>query len=286
MQVRALPGPLEYSLVRDVRGVLRVVVGRSSGRSCPSLVRLRITEHLVEPFGDRVLLGGEQVAVEVHGDRDRAVPEVTLDVLGVRPGGDHQSGTGVAQIVDSQVGGQTRSLEGGSPDLLGEVRVPEWSPGSDRLGLVGTAGRGEDQGVRVWPDVLGEMAVEHVSEVAGEGDESRPVTLGRPEDQFSADLGDGLGDLDSGPQDVDATSPECSRLTPAKPSVSQDVDQGPVGLGHGPSQVVELDGGEEALLRAGGARQAGAGGRVGGEVSVLHRRLEDGAEHLVGLAGP
>ncbi len=84
-----------------------------------------------------------------------------------------------------------------------EVGVPQRRAGVDELGLVEPAGGGEDEGVGSGLDVFGEVRVEHVPQGAGEGDGAGAVALGRSVHERAIDLCDGLGDVDTGPEDVD-----------------------------------------------------------------------------------
>ena len=56
-------------------------------------------ERLVEPVGGLALLGGNDVAVDVGGDHVGRVPEVLLDDLGVRAGGQQEARGGVPEGV-------------------------------------------------------------------------------------------------------------------------------------------------------------------------------------------
>jgi hypothetical protein len=102
---------------------------------------------LIEPVLETVGEPRQEVRVAVEGEPDRRVAELFLDLFGVGPLRDQQTGAGVAQVMKAESGVETGSDHRGLVVALVEV-APQWS----------ALRRCEDVtlGGRVAPEVLAE----------------------------------------------------------------------------------------------------------------------------------
>jgi hypothetical protein len=142
--------------------------------------------NIVQAFGQLDVERGEQVAVGVQRRRDRRVTQPGLDRLRVRALGDRERCGGVAQVVERRRGVQARSLHGGRPEAMTEVRSPDRSTGR----------RGEDE-VRA-ARVAREMPAEFIGqEHRDRHHPPRRLRLQRSDEQPAVDLRGALHDLDA-----------------------------------------------------------------------------------------
>ncbi len=75
--------------------------------------------HSIQTTSELLSGRGKQMPVPIHSDLDRRVSELSLHRLGMRPLGDEQRGTGMAEFVRPNV--KTRCREHGLPHPPAEV---------------------------------------------------------------------------------------------------------------------------------------------------------------------